>query len=98
MLFYHEVSIALESQLILTARMVDTFITPLNYYFLVSVVIVLRQIRDEVTKITSKLIGLYLFLSIAFFEVDLVVGLVHRKSMIALVFCIFLHIVKRQFF
>ena len=64
--------------------MVDTFITSLNDNFLVSVVRILLQIRDEVIDITSELTLLDFLLSSAFLEVDLFTGLVHRESVIAL--------------
>ena len=64
--------------------MVDTFITSLNDNFLVSVVRILLQIRDEVIDITSELTLLNFLLSSAFLEVDLFTGLVHRESVIAL--------------
>ena len=64
--------------------MVDTFITSLNDNFLVSVVRILLQIRDEVIDITSELTLLDFLLSSAFLKVDLFTGLVHRESMITL--------------
>ena len=44
MFLYDEISIALESQLVLAARMVNAFITSLNNYLLIPVVWILLQI------------------------------------------------------
>jgi len=83
MLFYDEISIALESQLVLAARMVDASITSLDDYLLIPVVRILLQIRYEMISISSELICLYFFLSIALLEVYFVTVLVHCKAVVA---------------
>ena len=83
MLFYDELPIALESQLVLSERMVDAFITSLDDYLLIPVVRILLQIRYEMIKISSELICFYFFLSIALLKEYFVTVLVHCKSVVA---------------
>ena len=83
MLFYDKISIALKSQLVLASRMVDASITSLDDYLLIPVVRILLQIRYEMIKISSELICLYFFLSIALLEEYFVTVLVHCKAVVA---------------
>ena len=64
--------------------MVYAIITSLNYDFLVPVVKILLQIRDEMIKLPRKLALFYFFLSIALFKEYDVTILVHSKSVVAL--------------
>ena len=83
MLFNDELPITLKSQLVLSERMVDAFITPLDDYLLIPVVRILLQIRYEMIKISSELICLYFFLSIALLKEYFVTVLVHCESVVA---------------
>ena len=84
MLFYDELPIALESQLVLSERMVDAFITSLDDDLLIPVVRILLQICFEMTEISSELICLNFLLSIALLEVYFLSRLVLCETVVAL--------------
>lgn len=84
MLFYDEISIALESQLVHAERMVDASITSLDDYLLIPVVRILLQIRYEMLETSSELICLNFLLTIAFLEVYFFTFLVHCETVVAI--------------